>query len=78
MKKSILSLCFLLLFAISCGKGPEITQVGQDSPWASPYVSSSSVSEIEGLENLAFDGEGSMFVTGLNGYIFRVVPTDSA
>jgi sugar lactone lactonase YvrE len=31
---------------------------------------------MNGVENLTFDGAGSMFVTGLDGVMYRVVPTE--
>ncbi|HEY9161655.1 MAG TPA: SMP-30/gluconolactonase/LRE family protein [Desulfomonilia bacterium] len=67
---SIISL--LLLFCLTaCSSGLKIIHTGQDKPWAGPYVSG-----MNGVENLTFDGAGNMFVTGLDGMIYRVVPTD--
>jgi sugar lactone lactonase YvrE len=64
-------ICLLLFCLTACSSGLKITRTGQDKPWAGPYVSG-----MHGVENLAFDGAGSMFVTGLDGMIYRVVPTD--
>lgn len=63
----------LFSFIISCGSGIKINEAASPltTNWASPYVDG-----MNGVENLVFDGMGSMFVTGLDGYIYRVEPTD--
>jgi hypothetical protein len=72
MRIRTLIICLLLLFYLTaCSSGLKITRTGQDKPWAGPYVSG-----MNGVENLTFDGAGNMFVTGLDGLIYRVVPTD--
>jgi len=60
-----------LFFLTACSSGLKIISIGQDKPWFKPYVSG-----MHGVENLTFDGLGNMFVTGLDGMIYRVVPTE--
>jgi streptogramin lyase len=65
----------LALAFISCASGVKISGTAASTPappWHEPYVEG-----MYGAENIAFDGEGSMFVTGLDGRIFRVIPGDN-
>ncbi len=61
----------ILFYLTACSSGLKIMRTDQDKPWTRPYVSG-----MHGVENLAFDGAGNMFATGLDGMIYRVVPTD--
>jgi hypothetical protein len=73
MRVNTKTFCFILFlfFLTSCSSGLKIISIGQDKPWFKPYVLG-----MHGVENLTFDGMGNMFVTGLDGMIYRVVPTD--
>lgn len=66
-----LFIIFLLACLAACSSGLRIVKNGGGKPWSGPYVSG-----MNGVENLTFDGAGGMFVTGLDGTIYRVVPTD--
>ncbi len=72
MRIRTLTICLIILFCLTaCSSGLKIMSTGHDKPSEKPYVSG-----MHGVENLAFDGTGNMFVTGLDGMIYRVVPTD--
>jgi hypothetical protein len=71
VKTKTFYLILFLLFLSACSSGLKIISIGQDKPWFKPYVSG-----MHGVENLTFDGLGNMFVTGLDGMIYRVVPTE--
>jgi sugar lactone lactonase YvrE len=62
---------FIMFFLTACSSGLKIISIGQDKPWFKPYVSG-----MHGVENLTFDGMGNMFVTGLDGTIYRIIPTE--
>lgn len=62
----------LALFALSasCRTGVKFAPPPVGEQWETPYVSG-----MKGVENLAFDGKGLLFVTGLDGTLYRVEPT---
>lgn len=62
-------LAFLPAFS-SCGKGVKFAPAPAGDQWGHPYVAG-----MKGVENLVFDGQGLMFVTGLDGTLYRVEPT---
>ena len=73
-------LTFLLtlvnIFATACSTGLIIRETPIDATWRNPYVASQPEFEpFKGVENLTFDGEGAMYVSGLNGFIYKVAPT---
>lgn len=55
-----------LLTLTACSSGLTLLDAGD----ARPYVNG-----MHGVENLAFDGQGALFVTGLDGMIYRIAPT---
>ncbi len=64
---TLLSICWLH----SCGPSLVTVRPPASPAWAeAPYVGG-----MKGVENLAFDGEGNLFVTGLDGTLYHVVPT---
>jgi sugar lactone lactonase YvrE len=72
MNKPITALIiYALAVMITSCSTIKTVQVGQGEPWEKPYVDG-----MTGAENLAFDGKGNMFVTTLDGYVYRVEPTD--
>lgn len=68
----IFSIIGLLFFISACSSGLNIKKIGQGKDTISPYVDG-----MNGVENLVFDGNGAMFVTSLDGYIYKVVPTEN-
>jgi len=72
MNKPLTALIIIILAGMitSCSTLRTV-QVGQGQPWEKPYVEG-----MTGAENLSFDGKGNMFVTTLDGYVYRVEPTD--
>lgn len=70
--KKILIPC--LLFTVACSSGLKIVKSdrGVKAPWHEPYICG-----MNGAENLAFDGEGNLFVTGLDGVVYKIVPTQN-
>ena len=64
-------LFFSALLLTSCSSGILIETLGGE-----PYLSKKNRDkhEMTGVENLAFDGEGSLYVSGLNGRIFLIKP----
>ena len=71
MKKLFFALPLIIIF-VSCASGIKIDESGNGiRPWHEPWVDG-----MNGVENLTFDGEGLMFVTGLDGTIYRIEPTE--
>lgn len=75
MKKIVLGLILLLLLASACGSNLRITQLGSSpgDSWGRAYVSG-----MHGVENLAFDGKGSLYVCGLDGMLYKLAPAAQA
>lgn len=59
-----LSILFFLILSAGCGGIKPIDTDG------GPYVGG-----MHGVENLTFDGAGALFVTGLDGMLYRIEPT---
>lgn len=72
MKYAMLAVAIMAVAITGCGGGAQVIHVGAGAgvPWGQPYVDG-----MTGAENLAFDGAGSLFVTGLDGRVFRIEPT---
>ena len=69
-----LFLILILLNLTACSSGLNIIKLGEDSasPWREAFVDC-----MNGAENLAFDGKGSMYVSGLDGFIYKIRPTEN-
>lgn len=70
------SLCCIMVLAVltvSCGTGMKsIKPAGNgEAPRNELYVSG-----MNGVENLAFDGNGFLYATGLDGMVYKIEPTD--
>ena len=69
------------VFLSSCSSGVEVKPIGNNvtDQWTEPYVELFHMEGEEkkryGVENLAFDGKGSLFVTDLGGRIYVIEPT---
>jgi hypothetical protein len=59
----------MLFFLAACSSGLKLVKAGVDLN-RGPYVDG-----MHGVENLAFDGESVLFVTGLDGMLYRIEPT---
>jgi sugar lactone lactonase YvrE len=59
-------------FMIGCGAGLTVRETGTQAQWSEPYVDG-----MNGAENLCFDGKGSLYVTGLDGMIYRITSTEN-
>jgi hypothetical protein len=73
MRKLVLLLA--VLFAVSaCGPAPYVRNVlfDKEGPYGGMYLKG-----IKGAENLDFDGNGAMYVTTLDGNLYRVVPGEN-
>ena len=60
----------ILTCLCACTSGLKLVNIDGEIPHG-PYVGG-----MHGVENLTFDGAGALFVTGLDGMIYRVEPTN--
>ncbi len=67
-----ISAVIFLLSITGCGSGLQNIRTEGQEPWTSAYVDN-----IGGLENISFDGQGSMFVSGFTGNVYRIEPTEN-
>jgi len=65
--KKIIILITILLLSCSSGLPMKIFTPKGNVQWKSPYVSG-----MNGVENIAFDSKGFMYVTGLKGMIYKI------
>jgi len=69
-------LSFLLLgiffISVSCSSSIKNIKIGQNSKWATPYVAG-----MDGVENLVFDGDKTLFATDLHGTIYAIEATNN-
>gem|GEM_PF-1254704 len=74
MKKYLWGMMVLPLISAACG-GLRITQLGSPAgdSWGRAYISG-----MHGVENLAFDGKGGLYVCGLDGTLYKLAPGDRA
>ncbi len=70
--KEFLFISLTLIFA--CGSGLKIIKpdLKKKAPWHEPYIGG-----MNGVENLVFDGRGNLYVTGLDGTIYKIKPTQN-
>lgn len=75
MKKRLWGMTVLPLIVAACGGSLRITQLGimPGDSWVRAYVSG-----MHGVENLAFDGKGALYVCGLDGMLYKLAPGDRA
>ena len=67
----------LVVCAASCSSGLKVVIAGEGKPWQEPYSRALDDKPMNGVENLVFDGEGALFVTGLDGMIYKIEPTEN-
>jgi sugar lactone lactonase YvrE len=67
-----ISAVIVLLLIVGCSSGLQNIRTEGQGPWTKAYVDN-----IGGLENISFDGQGSMFVSGFTGNVYRIEPTEN-